>query len=99
MDGNGKRSSVPRRKAVIATRDERSIRVSDFSGPTGSIADHGRIGVITLPAPDVEPVERPPEILPLLGRRLYILALRSGSWEHDSRGGQYGLDEIPDHVF
>ncbi len=30
----------------------------------------GEIGVITLPAPDVEPVERPQEILPLLGRRL-----------------------------
>jgi len=29
-----------------------------------------------LPAPDVEPVERPPEILPLFGRRLYLLALR-----------------------
>lgn len=29
-----------------------------------------------MPAPDVEPVERTPEILPLLGRRLYLLALR-----------------------
>ena len=54
---NGDRSSVPPREAVIAGRDNRSIRVSDFSGPTGSVADHGRIRIITLPAPDVEPVE------------------------------------------
>jgi hypothetical protein len=75
ISGNGKRSSVPARKAVIAGREERSIRVSDFSGPTGSIAD-GRIRVFSLPALHVEPVERPPEILPLFGRRLYLLALR-----------------------
>ena len=50
--GNGDRSSVPAQKAVIAGREERSIRVSDFSGATDSIADHGRIRVITLPAPD-----------------------------------------------
>jgi hypothetical protein len=29
-----------------------------------------------LPAPDVEPIERPAETLPLLGRRLYRFALR-----------------------
>ena len=74
--GKGKRPSVPPGKAVTATRDERSIRVNDFSGPTDSIADRGRIRVFIPPAPDVEPAERPPEILPLLGRRLYLLALR-----------------------
>src|ERR1700745_2886623 len=75
MDGNGKRSSVPPRKAVIATRDKRSIRVNDFSGPIGPVAD-GRIQVITLRAPNVEPMERPPQMPPLLCRRLYLVRSR-----------------------
>jgi len=37
----GKCSSVPPRKAVIAGREERSIRVNDFSGPTDSIEFFG----------------------------------------------------------
>jgi hypothetical protein len=34
------------------------------------------IQVLTFPAPNVEPVERPPEIPLLLSRNLYLLALR-----------------------
>jgi hypothetical protein len=37
IGGNRDRPSVPPRKAVIAGRDERSIRVNDFSGPTGPV--------------------------------------------------------------
>jgi hypothetical protein len=40
-----------------------------------------RIQVLTFPAPNVEPVERFAENLPLPGRRLYLLALRLRSQE------------------
>jgi hypothetical protein len=43
-------------KQLSPLETSNSIRVSDFSGPTDSITD-GRIRVITLPAPNVEPVD------------------------------------------
>jgi hypothetical protein len=50
--GNRKSPPITPWEAVITGREERSIRVDDFSRPTDSIADHGRIRVITLPALD-----------------------------------------------
>jgi hypothetical protein len=70
--------SVTERERIVAAGFDCFIGVSDFQVPTGATSKILRAWIIVQPAPDVQLIERFAESLPLLGGRLYLLAL--GFW-------------------